>query len=156
MERSDKPRAETIADELLSRMLAGKLDTAETEAVVNAVLVMQADRSVPWSTKYGDLIDQADLNNRLTKAQRTTFCNQGVVFRLETRPTFRPGDRFPAAILPQEARLSKRTSISVRLRIDDFRIGDQQAPEVGSAHTKAITGTLQGSLNNRAQPSAAG
>ncbi len=121
---SDAVRAEKLASEIMSRILAGALDAGQYQQVIRTTLDMQADRESRWSPAWGDFIERAKFDGVLTEDQEDQFLREAARFELVTRSVVRAGSKLPALIRVTDVRLGSSMNLPCPAELRAVRIGD--------------------------------
>lgn len=146
----DAARRADAIDELKGRLQNGKLSDGSIATLTEAALARQADNGRPWDTAWGDWVETARLDSKLTDEQWNAYLRRAAEqvvasARVRVRPRVRRGDPFPLVVEHSPARVGTRTfgaQWHVRLAFDDgqsgeplslplFAIGAASAPAVG-------------------------
>src|SRR4030095_9716619 len=93
--RADKARAPQIATEVLTRYTNKKLVDEPLQRVIQGVLDLQADTARPWCEVWGDLIEQASTDGKVSKADQTRYRKQAPVLDFRVRPRLKAGEQVP-------------------------------------------------------------
>jgi hypothetical protein len=94
----DSPKApvsDAAVAELQRRMTLDELSSEATNDVVEWVLVRQADFSVPWKYPWGNLVEMAFDNGKVTGGQWERYAGNALTPSLAVRPHIRMGDPLP-------------------------------------------------------------
>jgi transposase len=118
---ADAKNGKAIAADLLTRMLSGKLTPAQEDRITDLALARQEDPTVPWDDAWGDLIDRAKLDGRLSADQQQRFLRNLVVPRLKVRPHVATGDPIPIGV-ESEIRGSPSMQNIVMIWLEDSRL----------------------------------
>jgi hypothetical protein len=94
-EMSEPNPSDAAMLELLSRMKQRTLSQAETSRIVDRALAIQADRAIPWSPKWGWILEDARAVGRLSDERWDQYLRQGYLVKLVIRPAIRQGDPLP-------------------------------------------------------------
>lgn len=141
---ADQARGQKLADEIMSRILSNKLDPAQYQKVIGAVLDMQADPNRAWSENWGELIERARFDGVLSKQDEARFAAQAPVFELEVRPKASAGGLIPVVVRLKEARVGATSSMYCPVAIDSVRIGGREIkPTPPAAPTSGDLGNLR-------------
>ncbi|MFZ4573524.1 MAG: hypothetical protein ACOYN0_03955 [Phycisphaerales bacterium] len=120
---ADAARGTKLADEIMTRVLAGKLDAGQYQRVIKTALEIQGDRSKPWSESWGELIERARFDSVLSPADEQVFAAQAPVFEIKTRETVNAGGPVPIMIKLKEARVGASTSMFCPVRVGGVSLG---------------------------------
>jgi hypothetical protein len=131
------------AGELLDRMVRGVLSEADTARAVAAALDIQGDRSRPWNEAWGDVVERAQVDGRLSEADLQRFYNQSVVFELETRPTVRLGDPVPVAVRIRESRLGRNWTVTHDVYFRSALLADLEATLTEPSPSAPVAGSFE-------------
>src|SRR5262249_14304893 len=71
--------------EIVSRMSAGQITDEKIHAYVEAALKMQADPKRPWQEGWGNFIESARTNGKVSDKDWQRYLKQAVVLSLEVR-----------------------------------------------------------------------
>lgn len=131
--QADVVRTEKIADELMTRTLAGTLAGAQLQDVITFVLDLQGDVTRPWAETWGDLIVQAELMGVLTSEQSGRFQRQQPVFAVSGRTSVHAGSTVPLIVTLKEMRCDSRAARTITLALGNVKVNgravDQEAGE---------------------------
>ena len=95
---ADPKTGKVLAAELMSRMLSGKLQAPQEDRIVEFVLARQENADIAWDEAWGDLLDRAKLDGRLSTEQQQRYLRNAVVPTLKTRARVAVGDPIPVDI----------------------------------------------------------
>lgn len=123
---ADAARSVKITDELMSRILAGKLAPDQYQKIIATALAIQGDHAHPWSEGWGDLIERAHFDGVLSKQDHARFIAQAPVFELVTRPAVAVGGKLPVLIKLKEARVGSTTTMMCPVEIKSLRLADAE------------------------------
>jgi protein involved in polysaccharide export with SLBB domain len=98
---------------LADRLQNGKLSRGDIDRVAARVLALQADLSRPWSSDFGDFVQDAQSNNQLGRERWKQYLRQAVPSKLEPPQRVRRGSIFPVKVHVGPARLGKSMGIGV-------------------------------------------
>ncbi len=110
-------------NELLSRLNAGTLDDSQLASLVQAILEQQADPAAPWHESLGDIIETAELMQRIDKATYQQFLNNAMVFGFEPRAIVARTDPVPIHIVKLQDRIGSLSEIRMMLTFQDVKLG---------------------------------
>lgn len=88
----DPGRAAAGQEVLLDRHRKGALSDEQYESVVDIALARQADRSLPWDYFWGDIVEIARYEGRVTDAEWRHFLTEACQWELFIQPTLREGE----------------------------------------------------------------
>lgn len=123
---ADPTRSVKITDELMSRILAGKLAPDQYQKIIATALAIQGDHARPWSEGWGDLIERAHFDGVLSKEDHARFAAQAPVFELFTRPAVFVGGKLPVLVKLKEARVGSTTAMMCPVEIQSLRFADKE------------------------------
>lgn len=98
---TDAKNSKAIATQLYDRMLTGKLTADQEDRITNLALDRQENPDIPWDDAWGDLIERAKLDSRLSEDQQQRFLRNILIPHLKPRRRIAPGDPIPIAIDPE-------------------------------------------------------
>ncbi len=104
-------RLGAIADELESRMSAGKMKKDELGRAAAVALEIQANERLPWTEKWGDIIEQAHTDDAISKEQWKDFCDHAILLEVRARPRVRAGDAVPIEASVRSMRVGSSTTL---------------------------------------------
>lgn len=127
---TDPVNSKRIADELMTRMLASSLSTAETADVIAAVLEVQGDTTRPWDEALGDLIERTRLSGTISPADEQKFFDQAAVFVLRVRPSARVSQLLPVSLELAEQRIGSNSYIYAQADLHKVFLNGRQLERV--------------------------
>jgi hypothetical protein len=136
--------------ELSRRQMAGELSDDQFATVMNAALAAQADKGRPWLTGWGDMIERARINGKLSDERWQTYAKQAAPLKLVARPRVRVGDPIPIEVRFDGARAANRSRLDIHLRvlratIEDTRLGGLLPEDTsGGSVGKGLSGQPSG------------
>ena len=101
----DAPAATAALGELARRQAAGSLSQGRTDALADRALALQADRSRPWDSRWGALLEAARAAGRLDDARWSRYARQAFDLRVVVRPRVRLGDPLSVDVSPGATRV---------------------------------------------------
>lgn len=110
--------------ELLDRDAAGQLSDAHRTRIVNRLLDLQGDASRTWHSIWGDFIDAAMAQERLTPEQKQRYLRQAFRFQVRVRPFVRRGAPLPVAV-DGTARAGTGSTVSAAVTWMQAQVKDQ-------------------------------
>ena len=134
----------TIANELIDRLTKGVLDKAQSSAVAERALALQADRSSQWDAVWGDVIERINLNGDLSTAQEDRFRQQAVSLSGRTRGTVRPGDALPIIVKCAPGRVGSASQMLAMTYLESATL-DGEAVRKPSTRGGSMFGGMGGS-----------
>jgi hypothetical protein len=129
----ESKRADTHAAalaELQRRLDSSELSEAQADAVAEVAIAAHADQSQPWDPAWGDFIQTARLNGKLSDERWSTYALQAVEQAINTR-TF---------IVRKEVRL--HDPLPIEIRYGTARLGSKQIPEINLQTVVTATGNV--------------
>jgi len=87
-----RPMADGALKEINSRLAAGKLTDAQIASTSDIALTFQGDRAVPWNPQWGDFVELARKQKKVTDAQWHQYADHAPDFQITFRPRVRRGD----------------------------------------------------------------
>lgn len=102
--RGKTPVAELALNELIRREQLGELPSEEHDALVEQLLAIQADRSHPWSGKFGDYIESLHDARRLSDANWQRYGRQQLAYSFRVRSEIAQGQPLPVEIITKARR----------------------------------------------------
>jgi ribosomal protein L37E len=101
--------------ELDRRLLAGKLSAGQVGQIAGRALALQADPDRPWSTNWGDFVENARDMSVLPDELWQQYVRQIVAdgLTVQTRPVLRRGDALPTAFQITIGRCGKTYAFNI-------------------------------------------
>jgi hypothetical protein len=122
--RADAKTGKPIAADLMTRMLSGKLTPAQEDRITDLALARQQDPGLAWDEAWGDLIERAKLDGRLSTDQQQRFLKILLVPRLKARPRVATGDPIPISV-ESEIRGSSSMQDMVMIWLEGSKLNDK-------------------------------
>jgi hypothetical protein len=107
------------------------LSAAEIDSVVDLALVQQADLRRPWSSKWGDFVEEAYILGGVPMGKWKRYVRQSLAdsLKLEVRPRVRRGDLVPARIAYRPLRVGSNGEMAGCIRaVLMLQAGDPSVP----------------------------
>jgi len=120
LQHGSQTLASAAVSELATRLQNNDLDVGTIEALTHSLLDIQADRGRQWLPAYGDMIETARTNNRLTDALWQQYVEQGVHVPVTTRNVVRKGYRVPIQFDLSPVRFGSAGGYPVRISQPEF------------------------------------
>lgn len=147
--KGDASRRDLALAELDRRMKQGELSTDSVAGIVALALDVQADASIKWNPKWGDLIERSRSDRKVSDAQWARYARQAVHPTLTMRSKVGRGDPIRLVLGTQPARLGNLSPLQLRY---DTRLHQVQVNDVGlpqSKNTGHSTGSMRISADSR-------
>lgn len=154
---ADRARAEKLAAEVMSRILAGTVDDQAYQQVIRKSLAMQSNREKPWVPVWGDFIERAKFDGKLSESEEDEFLRNSARFELVTRPAARVGAMLPAMIRVTDVRLGSNMSLPCPAQVRaanldgiDIKVGNEEGPfDLGTFGLSGGTGRARRMMYDR-------
>lgn len=132
--------AEAALAEIDARVVAGALDAAQMEALLEDVLTVQADASRPWLEEWGDLFWRLREQGIGTDAQHERFARDVIVFHAQARDRVRQGQN---VLIPMSVGGHRGPSVNHLTRYSTervtFRIGNHEVTYQLGGRARPVT-----------------
>jgi hypothetical protein len=124
---ADKVRANAIAGEVLSRYNGKALDAKGAERAIACALDMQERERVPWAEEWGDLIESANVDGKLSKEDLERYHAHAAVLEFHARPRVPVGGAVPVVVKLKEARIGTSSALMSMVFLKGAKLGGQEA-----------------------------
>lgn len=141
--RADAARAKLIGAELLKRIQVKGIAQDQYDRIVQIALEHQGDIKRTWATEWGDIVERADTDGKLTKEDKSRYRRQAIVLSFESRPTVRLGDELPVIAKVSEARTGSAAMILSMVQLEAASVDGKPAKR-GKV---AIPGSFEGGFD---------
>lgn len=125
--RAGAAQSKLIAAELHRRIQNKAIDPGSYDRIVQAALAYQEDEQRPWATEWGDIIEQADVEGKLSKDDLGRYRRQAAVLQFDARPRVSSTDSVPVLVTLKEARIGSAAALWGTCLLDSLKIGTQAA-----------------------------
>jgi hypothetical protein len=115
-------RSQPIAAEVLARYQGGKLAPDQEQRVISEALHVQADPKATWAVEWGDLLEQAKTDGKLSAPQQGLANAQAAVLEFKLRPRIAAGDPLPLYVRVKESRASSGATLNGTLTLKSAEI----------------------------------
>ena len=124
---ADAQRSGAIAAELLGRYNAKKLDASAAARAVSCALDVQENSRIPWAGSWGDLIETANLDGKVSKEDLARYYAHAAVLEFHVRPRVRIGEAIPVVIKLKEARIGSGAALMSMAYLKDAKVDGRDA-----------------------------
>ena len=125
---------DAAAGELRRRVESGTMNAKDRAWAIALALDVQGDRTSPWSTDLGDMVEQAP-PSLVSTEQRQRYLSQSLDVRITGRPQVRAGATVPVLIEFIDTRCGSQTATDTHVKVSSASIA-------GRAITEAATGQI--------------
>jgi hypothetical protein len=115
-----------VVGEISRRQLAGELSDGQLGDVVDAALAAQADVTRPWLNGWGDAIERARIDGKLSDEKWRLYAKQVLPLSLVARPRIRAGDPIPIEVHYAGLRSAANSRLRAHLRVMRAFLGDEK------------------------------
>lgn len=131
-------RAHAALDELFDRQINGALSNSAESRAIKRALRYQRDRSKPWRTGWGRLIEHAWDNGKLSDAEKKQYAEQAFALVMVSQPQMQVDG--PVAVqLRVEPRVGEGWMFTLLVSHLGMKLGDTPVP---SNLTELVTGAM--------------
>lgn len=124
---ADAAHSKVVAAELHKRMMVKGVSQGKYDTIVQLALEQQGDTARKWSPEWGDIIEQAQTDGKLSKEDKARYRRQAAVVKFESRPRVRAGDDIPVAAKVVERRVGGTTTLMALAQLSEASIGGKKA-----------------------------
>jgi hypothetical protein len=126
-ERANAARSKLIGSELHKRIMVKGIPKDRYDRIVQAALDYQGNAGRPWSVEWGDIIEQADTDGKLSKEDKSRYRRQAAVLTFEARPRVRLGDDIPVVAKLSEKRIGTAAMMMALSQMDGATVDGAKA-----------------------------
>ncbi|MEX2219586.1 MAG: hypothetical protein WD749_12605 [Phycisphaerales bacterium] len=120
-------RSQSIATEIGRRIAAKTLAPEQRAAAVAVALDIQGDPTRPWCHQWGDLIEDARMDGKLSDEDQARFRRQAAVLEWTARPRVRAGGVLPVVAKLKEARVGSQTMMQGIAMLKSMTVDGEKA-----------------------------
>lgn len=147
LRRSPAERQSVLAEELLSRCLKGNVPPADYQDIVDTILAIQADPTLAWHEKLGELIERAELDDRITKAELDQYRRNCATIEIISRPRVRVGDPLPISLRVKHKRIAPGGTIQLNHWLIEGTVGGRTLPNMPDLEGPAQWGLARAGMS---------
>ena len=115
-----------VLNELIARLVAGRLNAAASKPIIETALARQADLATPWNQQWGAFLSVASKRNFVTDDQEQRYLAGVIVLESEVRRWVYPGEPVPVSFAIAEPRCGAAERFHAHISIKDARIGEKE------------------------------
>ncbi len=131
--RADATRTKIVAAELRRRLTTKGVSKQTYDRIVQMALDHQGDVNRAWSPEWGDIIEQAVADAKITKEDRSRYRRQAAVVKFEARPRVRAGEDIPVVAKVVEKRIGGSATLMALAQLKDATVDGAKAKLMGIA-----------------------
>ncbi len=130
---------EAAAVEVERRQMLNLLTSDQQTEAIEAAMDIQADPSRPWSEKFGDMVEQAQVGGLLKPEQYSQFIENAVVLEARARAAVGSGGPIPISIKTTHIRCGQDSNISGSMTLKSAKL-DGRTLKTATVQGVAIDG----------------